>query len=248
MKAAVKKMAKNHIKRRAAPVTWPIARKVKQRWITKPLPGAHILKHSLAISVVLRELLKLANNMREIKHILEAKQALVNNSIVKDKKFGVGLFDTVSLPKLDKYYRVILTKRNKLALQEINKSEACMLPLKVKGKTTLNAKKQQINFTNGWNLLDKTGFEVNSVVLYNTGKNAVEKAIKLKPGCIVTLIAGKHVGTLSKLKGIKELGELKKIKLAVLTSLDGKSEYETKADYLFAIGDKDAEFTAVASK
>ncbi len=239
-------MARQQIKRVSAPKTWSIARKSERKWIAKPLPGAHKLEHSLAVLVILRDMLKLARNTKEVKHILNDKQVLINNKTAKDSRQGVGLFDVMAVPKLNKYYRLVLSKSKKLALQEVAKSESVILPVKVKGSTILKGGKQQVNFTNGWNLLDKTKYKTNSSVIYNTEKNKVEKGIELKAGCIVVAISGKHAGILAKLKAIKELGELKKTKIATMASLDDKEEFDTNAEYLFVVGEKSPEFTAVA--
>jgi len=238
-------MAKNQMKRLAAPKTWPIARKGKQRWITKPLPGAHKLGRCMPISVILRDLLELASTTREVKHILHNNQVLVNNKRIKNLKFGVGLFDVLTIDKLNKSYRVVMTKKNKLTIVPIKNTEANILPVKVTSKTTLRGGKRQINFMNGWSLLSKVEREIDSTILFNLAKKKSSKEIKLKSGVVVTLVAGKYVGQLAKLESIKSEGKLKKRKLAKLKPLSGEPVFYTTADSLFVVGDSKPEFTAV---
>ena len=234
---------KNQLKRLAAPRTWPIARKGKERWIAKPLPGAHKQRHCIPISVALRDILKLASTTREVKRILHDNEVLVNGNRVKKVRLGIGLFDVLAINKLNQYYRVILTKRNKLAFVEIKKAEANILPLKVKSKTTLRGGKIQFNFTNGWNVLSKAKHAIGSTVLFDISKKKVGNEIKLKKGAVVAITAGKYVGQVAKLEDIKPEGKLKKRKLALLKSLGGAAVFSTLADSLFAVGATKPEFT-----
>lgn len=234
-------MSHTQIKKLAAPKTWPIARKSKERWIAKPLPGAHKLENSLALSVILRDFLKLAPTRREIKQLLNNKLVLVNNKIIKETNYNVGLFDVLSIPKISKQYRIVFNSKGKLHIQEINKDEANILPMKVRNVRKVKGGKLQASFVNGFNMLKK--FPTNSVVLYDLEKNKDIKTIELKSGCLVTATSGKHAGTIATLKEIKEIKVLKTKKLATLT--DGKEDWKTDAAYLFAVGETKPEFTAV---
>ena len=242
-------MAKNQMKRLAAPKTWPIARKGRQRWIAKPLPGAHKQGLCMPLSVIFRDILKLASTAREVKQILHNNEVLINGRRVKDVKFGVGLFDVLAVKEINEYYRVVLTKKNKLALVSIKSAEAKILPLRVKSKTTIRGGKNQINFTNGWNLLDKASHAIGTTVLFDIAKQKPSKDLKLKKGEVVTLVAGKYVGRLAKVEEIKSEGKLRKRKLAHLTSIgkssDADAAFSTTADNLFVVGDAKAEFTSV---
>lgn len=85
---------KNHLKRVAAPRTWPITRKTS-KWVVKPTPGAHSEERGMPLVVVLRDLLHLADKSKEIKQILHEGQVLVDGRVRKDHRFVVGMFDTV---------------------------------------------------------------------------------------------------------------------------------------------------------
>jgi len=236
------------MKRLAAPKTWPIARKGRKRWVAKPLPGAHKQGLCMPISVILRDILKLASTAKEVKQILHNNEILVNGRRVKDVKFGTGLFDILTIKKLDEQYRVVLTKKNKLALILVKGVEANILPLKLKSKTTLRGGKNQLNFTNGWNLLSGASYTVGNTVLYDIAKRKPSKELKLKAGVIVTITAGKYVGQIAKVGEIKSEGKLKKRKLVQLMPTDksiSADAISTTADNLFVVGETKPELTTI---
>lgn len=164
---------KRHMKRLAAPNTWPIPRKGKKRWVARPLPSGHKQRLCMPILVALRDVLKLASTKREVKRILHNNEILVNNRRVKKPRAAIGLFDVLAINKLKEYYRVVLTRKNKLTLAPIKKKEANVLPLKVRSKTSLRGGDTQINFTNGWNIRSKKKFSTKSTVLFDLKEGKV---------------------------------------------------------------------------
>ena len=240
-----------HIKRLTAPGTWPIVRKGKEKWIASPYPSGHSKRLCVPLIVALRDMLKLAGTMREVKQIIKHNNVFINDRRVTDERYAAGLFDVLTIKEIGKSYRVVLTPKEKLCFAEIKKTEANILPLKVRNASVVKGNKQQINFTNGWNLLAKGDFEAGTTVLYDTKENKLKNKLSLKKGVKVVLVGGKYVGRLATFKEIETRGALKKIKLAVLDcNLAGNkvTEIQTKFDYVFVVGDKESRFTAVASK
>lgn len=225
----------NQISRMAAPDTWPVERK-GIKWVAKPYPGTHSLYHSMALNTWLLEILELANIRRNIKRIISAKDVLINGKIIRDEKFPLGIFDVLSIPKLKKNYRVSINKIGKLMLIEIPEADAKFVPAKIISKKTIKDGKVQFNCSNSWNLLDsKANYKVNDVLLFDSATRKVAKHLVLKEGSIVFSIGGRHVGEIAKIKEIKETGELKRKKIAVLS--EGKESWETSLDKVFVIGD-----------
>ncbi len=105
----------NHLKRVAAPRTWPITRKTS-KWVVKPTPGAHSEERGMPLVVVLRDLLHLADRSKEIKQILQEGKVLVDGRIRKDHRFIVGMFDTVSIPAINASYRVMIGDNGRFKL------------------------------------------------------------------------------------------------------------------------------------
>ncbi len=225
---------RQHISRLAVPATWPIAKKAL-KWVAKPSPGAHKIKDSLPLVVILRDLLKIGRTQREIKRVLGNKEILVNNKVRKDKNFCTGLLDIIAIPKTKQYYRVVLSKHKKLSLLPINEKEASMLPLRIMNKVKIKGNKTQINFTNGWNLIvEKDVYSTNDVLFFDFTKNKVVEHLKLDKGNVVYFLSGKHASKVATLQEIKESGVLRKDKIAVVS--DGKEEWETLVNSLIVIG------------
>lgn len=225
----------NQISRLAAPESWPIARK-GIKWVAKPYPGAHSLENSMALNTWLLEILQIAKIRKNIKRVITAKEIFVNGKHAREEKMPLGIFDVLSIPKLKKNYRVTLNKIGKLALIEVPDHDARTIPAKIISKKTISSGKHQFNCSNGWNVLsEKSDYKIGDVLLFEANTRKVVKHLALKPGNIVFATGGKHVGEVAKLKEIKELGDLKKKKTAVLTG--EKEEWETSLDKIFVIGE-----------
>ena len=108
-------MAKKHLFSLNAPKNWPIERK-KQIWLTRPNPGPHPLNRCLPLSILLRNVLKYARTMREVKTILNEGGILIDSKVRKDYKFPVGLMDVVEVKKTNEFFRLILDENNKYSL------------------------------------------------------------------------------------------------------------------------------------
>lgn len=225
----------NQISRMAAPNSWPIERK-GVKWVAKPYPGTHSLQYSMALNTWLLEILELAKIRKNIKRIISAKNVLVNGKPVSEEKFPLGIFDVLSIPKLKKNYRVTLNKIGKLMLVEIPEQDAKLVPAKIISQKTINGGKTQFNCSNGWNILhERSDYKIGDVLLFDAATRKVAKHLGLKPGSAVFSIGGKHVGQVAKLKEIKEIGELKRKKIAVLS--EDKETWETSLDKIFVIGE-----------
>ena len=80
-------MGKLHTKRHTAPKSWHILRKAGV-FITTIRPGAHNKALALPLSVILKDVVNVANSTREVKRALQLKEVLVDGRRVKDHKKG----------------------------------------------------------------------------------------------------------------------------------------------------------------
>lgn len=225
----------NQISRMAAPVSWPIDRK-GSKWVAKPYPGAHSLQYSMALKTWLLEILELAKIRRNIRRMISAKDIFVNGKPAREEKAPFGIFDVLSIPKLKKNYRVTINRIGKLMLVEIPEQDAKLIPAKIISKKTINGGKLQFNCSNGWNLLaEKPDYKTGDVLFFDAATRKVVKHITLKTGNTVFITGGKHVGKIAKISELKETGELKKKKMAVLS--DDSESWETSVDKVFVIGE-----------
>jgi small subunit ribosomal protein S4e len=187
-----------HLKRQEIPTKWPIPRK-GTAYIIKPLSN---LSNSLPILVALRDLLKIAQNRREVKRSIHLKQIIQNAKIINDEKTGLYLFDTISIIPLKKNYRLELSGNGKFMINEIKESEANHKISKIINKKTLNGKKVQLNLSDGRNYLSDIKCRVNDSVLVNLKEGKIEKCLPLKENSRALIIAGKHSGEKGIIKSI----------------------------------------------
>ena len=115
--------SRKHLKRYKAPKSWPIHPK-EDTWTVKPSAGSHSINDSIPLTLVIRDVLKLADNAREAKRIINSGNILVNGIVVKDYKFPVGFMDVLNIPKTGESYRVLLDRKARLQLKLIEDSSA----------------------------------------------------------------------------------------------------------------------------
>ena len=233
---------KQHLSRLAAPKTWPIKRK-GIKWVAKPKPGSHSLKTSMPISVILREVLRVSDSLRETKFLINNKEILVNNNAVRETNFSVGLFDVITFKSTKKNYRVLISRNGKFILNEIPEKEAEIILLRIDNKTKISKGKIQLNFMNGWNLLvDKDEYKTTEVLVYDLKTKKIKEVLKNEKGNIVYFFSGKHNGKVAKLDSIIEKGTLRKQKIAEVINEEGE-KWQTTINNMIVVGKKQAVLT-----
>lgn len=180
----------SHLKRQKVPKKWPIERK-GSTYVTKPNFNT---EEGLPILIILRDILKVGQNKKEIKRIIHQRKILINSKIVKDEKNNMLLFDVLNILPTNKYYRLILSDKGKFHLDEIKENEANKKIAKIINKTILKGKKVQLNLSDGRNFLSDIKCKVNDSVLINLKERKIEKCLPLKEKAKVIIFAGKHTG------------------------------------------------------
>lgn len=223
-------MTKNHLKRINVPRTWNIHRK-KTPFIARPNPGGQSMDLSLPLGVLLIENIGLMRTKREVKYALNNKEILVNLKHAKDVSKSVGLLDTISIPKLDKHWRIVLNSKNKLAPVEIDKKESIILLSKVTGKKSLKKEKIQITTINGRAFLidktDKTKIKVGDTVLIELPSQKIKEVLSFEKGQIAYLFGGKYAGDIVKIDAIEDRN---------ITFTQEKNKFETRKEFAIIIG------------
>lgn len=222
-------MKTSHIKRLSAPNTWQIKRK-GITFITRPNPGQHSFKLGMPLIIILREVLKYGKTAREIKNILNKKIISVDGIRRKDPRLIAGLFDVVGIEERNEYYRIMLNKKGKIALNPIDKSEAQFKPCKIIGKSKLK-EKIQLNLYDGKNILvDKDSFKVGDSLIISLPKPEIKNHLKLEKNNTIYLTGGKHVGDIGIVEDIKDKNIFYKSKSGEV--------FETSKKYAFVIGNE----------
>ncbi len=179
----------SHLKRQQSPKSWPVERK-GTKYLVKPKGVAN----GIPMLIVLRDMLKIAQNRKEVKRAINMKNVLLNKKLIKDEKSSAVLFDTISIIPTKKNYRVTFSDKGKFQLDEIKESETNQKIAKVINKKVLKGKKTQINLSDGRNFLSDLKCNVNDSVLINLKEKKIEKCLPLKEKSNIFVFEGKHVG------------------------------------------------------
>jgi ribosomal protein S4E len=186
------------------PTTWPIPRK-GTTFIAKT---AHAHNKGISVLTLLREVLGIVRTKKEAKHLALNNMIKINNKTRKNEVYPLQLFDTLSLEKANKHYRLEIINK-KYALKEISAKEAETKIVKITGKTIQKNKTIQINLDDGQNYNTKETFNVGDSALLNTKENKITKILPLQKGATVEVIAGKHAGKKGTITGTEELERTK---------------------------------------
>ena len=196
-----------HLKRQKVPKNWPIKRK-GTAYVVRP--NANI-SNGIPILIVLRDMLKLAQNRKEVKRAIHVKNLLLNGSPVRDEKNSISLFDTLTIVPSNESYKLSLSEKGKFQIEKINAGEETHKIAKVINKKMLKGKKIQLNLSDGRNFLSDVKCNVNGSVLIDLKKKKIEKCLPLKENGEVLVFAGKHAGkkaNIDKINQVKKMAEL----------------------------------------
>ena len=148
----------------------------------------------MPILVILRDILKVAQNRKEVKRALHLKQILLNGNVVLDEKNSATLFDVITIIPSKKQYRIELTEKGKMKLNEIKETEANKKVAKIINKKILKGKKTQINLSDGRNFISDVKGKVNDSILINLKEKKIEKCLPLEEKKNILVFSGKHAG------------------------------------------------------
>lgn len=179
-----------YLKRHKIPKKWPIPRK-GTTYVVRPSSN---LKNGIPVLIILRDMLKIVQNRKELKKAIHLKKILVNNSQILNEKHSVLLFDTIEIVPSKKYYRVDLSKNGKFEIKEINKIETTKKISKVMNKKILRGKKQQFNLSDGRNFISDIKCNINDSILINLESKKIEKCLPLNLKSKIIVFEGKHTG------------------------------------------------------
>jgi small subunit ribosomal protein S4e len=221
----------DHMKRLAAPRTWPIKRKASV-WATKQSPGAHSVESSMPAVLVLRDMIGVCDTAREAKRIIGNRELIVDGKAVKNPKAPVGVMDTICIPKMGLAFRMLLSDKGKLAIVSISADEAKVKLCRIEDKTVVKDGKFQINLSGGRNiLLDKNEYAVGDTLKIEIPEQKVLAHYPVKSGAKALIIEGSQAG---KIKTVKELVVVKGSASNIIIFEDGS---ETTNCNVFIVGE-----------
>ncbi|MBS3093327.1 hypothetical protein J4456_01960 [Candidatus Pacearchaeota archaeon] len=204
-----------HLKRSSIGKFWPLPRKGNKYLAV----SSHDKTKSIPLVVVIRDILQLVGNRKELQKLINEKQILINQRLINDKNYPICLFDVITIPTIKKNYRALLSSTKKINFVEISDKESEKRVYKVIDKKVLKKNTIQINLINGRNIITKEKINVNDSIVMNLKQNKIDKILKIEGGKNAYVTEGKHAGAVGKIDGIVERGGKKLIKI---TTKDNK--------------------------
>ncbi|MCW1297246.1 MAG: hypothetical protein QW061_01075 [Candidatus Rehaiarchaeum fermentans] len=162
------------------------------KYISKPLPGPHRKSESITLLSFLRDVLRIAENAREVKYLLNTHVVKVNGKIMKEPKANIGFSDIVEINK--DIYLVWLDSFGKFIAKKID------FPLKFEKIVRIDKYKGGFNvyrMHDGFNLVDKLNSinaKVNDTLVINKADKKIQKIIPFSVGKKVIVFRGKKLG------------------------------------------------------
>jgi len=225
-----KKGEAKHQKRIAKPKAIPITDKKASTWIARTAPGPHPRKGSVPLSVLLRDVLKVARTAREARRIMVQRLVEIDGKPRTDERFPVGLMDVVGMPKAGRYYRIVVDWKGRLVPVEIKKEDAGRKILRVVRKHIAPGAKINLTFHDGRNIIGDNHVHCGDSVSVSLPKAKIEEHLKLESGSRCLIMEGKHAGTIVTLNEIIQRKSGRPAEAKVSTD---KGEFITVAKYLF---------------
>jgi small subunit ribosomal protein S4e len=226
----------DHLKRLNAPESWHIAKKTT-KFITKTAPGPHNA-NAMPIAVWLRDHMGFARNLKEVKQILHQNDVIINGRQCRDAKMGIGIFDIISLPKINKFYRILRDKNGRHVSIEIDADAAKTRLCKVKNKTVIAGGKVQLNMRDGANLLADNTYKSGDSIVLSLEPETRFKIVDHFPfavGNMAMVIGGRHSGKVARIVDIVKMPGSVPNKI-ILEDEATKTRFDTISPYIYIVG------------
>jgi small subunit ribosomal protein S4e len=176
-----------------------------KRFVYNPKPGKHTKTTSISIGFVLKHLLNVCDNTKEVKYIINNKEIVVDKKLVRKYNLPVGLFDVIEIPKLEKYYTLVYATNGAYVLEEIDKAKATYKICKIKSKRIIKNGQVQLATNDGRVLLTTNqAYKVGASIKLDLLENTIKEYFPLEKGRDVFVLAGKHTGQKGKVEDVKE--------------------------------------------
>lgn len=233
-----KKGGKVKLKRLAAPITYKVPRK-RFKWVVRPVSGPHPSDMSIPLAILLRDVLGVAKNLREVKYILRKGYVKVDGRVIKEYRFPIGIMDVIELVPAGKFLRILPTVNNPLEAIEISSDdEKVIKPLLIKNKVMVKGGNIQLTTHDGRNFVfnkesEFSGLKPGDTIVYDFMDSVIKQYFRFEKDVLALVYWGSKQGVVGKIVGVRKVHPLKP-RLVTLIS-DGEV-VETIYKYVFPIG------------
>jgi small subunit ribosomal protein S4e len=179
-----------------------------------------------------------ARNLKEVKQILHQNDVIINGRPCRDAKMGIGIFDILSLPKINKFYRILRDKNGRHVSIEIDAEAAKTRLCKVKNKTTIAGGKVQLNMRDGANLLADNTYKAGDSVVLSLEPETRFKIVDHFPfavGNMAMVIGGRHSGKVARIVDIVKMPGSVPNKI-ILEDEVTTTRFDTISPYIYMVG------------
>ncbi len=233
------------LNRTQAPTFWGVPRKSKHL-SPNTSPGPHRKALSIPLTVLIRDVLKLAKTAKEVRTAIVGGGVIVEAIARRDPNFPVGLMDVLEMPSLRKTFRLVPTKTRTLYPIEISEDEKSLKICAIRNKVSAGKSVIQYGTHDGRSII--TGPEVNMSVSDSAQielpSQKIVKHLIMKKGSMVMVIGGKRQGEVGMLSSIKP-GTVTRSRMA---SIEVKgNNVEIPAKLVMVVGDNKPVITVSVS-
>ena len=177
--------------------------------------------------VLLRDYLNIAKTAKECRNILNRELVKVNNEVVKDARFSVGIMDVIEMLK-DKYI-MLPTKKGIFPVETKDSTKLS----RIDDKKTIKGGKTQLNLHDGRNLqIKKDDYATGDVIVHEQSK--IKNHLPLKKGSLVLITGGKNIGKVGSVKEVNKTNDFRKT--TVIVKVDG-NDLPIPKNYVFVVGE-----------
>jgi len=219
-----------HMKRYSMPKTWPLSVK-ESIWVGRPMPGPHGKDSCITLGIIVRDVLKYAEGMKEAKRLIKAGDIMVNKKVRKEERFPVGLMDTIEIPKANDYFRVSVNS-NGLVLEKIKAENSDKKLCKITRKSMMHGGRCQLGLHNGRSIIvsGAKSYSNGDSLLLHLPDQKILKHFKLEKNAQALIVDGKNRGMKGRIKEIKERKSMQE-KATIIIDVKG-NEIETLKKYV----------------
>jgi small subunit ribosomal protein S4e len=189
----------------------------------------------MPLTVVIRDVLKVATTAREAKMIVKQGKVKVDGKVRLNERFPVGLMDVISMPDASVNYRVLPQKGGRWSLHQIKGDETSVKLVRIIGKTTLKEGISQLRLHDGrtMNITDETTYKVNDVLKIRIPSQEIVEYIAFKDQLSIIITGGRSQGETGIVIGFGDESGWKKT--ATVRTPNGE-DIRTLMKYVFPIG------------
>jgi small subunit ribosomal protein S4e len=200
----------------------------------RPRAGAHKLRESLPLMLIIRNRLKYALSASESTMIIKQRKVKVDGKVRTDTKFPVGFMDVVSIPDTDQRFRILLDPKGRQTLVPVDASESHLKLLKVR-KTLYTPGRVPVATCHDGRVIRYPDplLHKNDTIVFDLEKGTVLDWVRFKLGCLVMVTGGANTGRVGTIQKIER--HPGSFHIVHVTDLAGHS-FATRIGNIFVIG------------